>query len=81
MIKTLTFICYFLTLLNSFKSKGLGCGIPAARVRHVNPPCDLRRGILGRNQVKKPGRLAHEKAPSREEETECVPVGRNCIVQ
>lgn len=37
MIKMLTFVHYFLTLLNSLKIRGLGCGVPATRVRRGNP--------------------------------------------
>lgn len=53
----LTFTYYSLTLLNSFKSRGLGCGGPAARVRHGDPACDLGGGVLRGSQVRKPGRL------------------------
>lgn len=53
----LTFTNYSLTLLNSFKSRGLGCGGPAARVGHGNPACDLGGGVLRGSQVRKPGRL------------------------
>lgn len=53
----LTFTYYSFTLLNSFKSRGLGCGGPAARVGHGNPACDLGGGVLRGSQVRKPGRL------------------------
>ena len=66
MVKVHTFVYYFLALLNSFKSRGLGSGAP---------PQDLRGGVLGRSQVREragcPG----------EEETGVAPAGGSCILQ
>ena len=45
----------FLTFLNSYKSRGLDCGGPAARVRCGSPACDLRRGVSRGSQVRKAG--------------------------